>query len=62
MPLEERKRRWRAMMDVVEKDDVLWWRKNFVEALQGGRQPDESRRPSWCPRADPRGRRGGRAN
>jgi len=34
MPLEERKRRWRAMMDVVEKDDVLWWRKNFVEALQ----------------------------
>ena len=33
MPLEERKRRWQAMYDVVEKDDVVWWRHNFVRAL-----------------------------
>jgi hypothetical protein len=31
------------MMDVVEKDDVLWWRRNFVEALQAAKsdQADE---------------------
>jgi hypothetical protein len=23
------------MMDSVEKEDVLWWRRNFVAALQG---------------------------
>ena len=44
MPREERFRRWRAMMDVIEKDDVLWWRRNFVEALQavGNDQPGET--------------------
>ena len=43
MPREERMRRWRAMMDVVEKDDVLWWRRNFVDALQavGSDKADE---------------------
>ena len=33
MPLDERKRRWRAMMDSVEKEDVLWWRQRFTDAL-----------------------------
>ena len=42
MPKDERIRRWRSMMDSVEKEDVLWWRKKFVAALQkaGGDQPD----------------------
>jgi trehalose 6-phosphate synthase len=35
MPKSERIRRWRAMMDSVEQADVVWWRKAFVEALQG---------------------------
>ena len=35
MPKDERIRRWRSMMDCVEKEDVLWWRKSFVSALQG---------------------------
>jgi trehalose 6-phosphate synthase len=33
MPLEERIRRWRSMMDSVENEDVLWWRKKFTDAL-----------------------------
>jgi trehalose 6-phosphate synthase len=33
MGLDERKRRWRAMMDNVEREDVLWWRQRFTDAL-----------------------------
>jgi len=33
MPLKERKRRWRAMMDVLEKHDLTAWRNNFLTAL-----------------------------
>src|ERR671916_2525769 len=29
MPREERIRRWRAMMNNVEREDVLWWRARF---------------------------------
>jgi trehalose 6-phosphate synthase len=39
MPREERVRRWRAMNDSVEKEDVVWWRKCFVDALRG---PDDA--------------------
>lgn len=35
MDLGERKRRWRAMMDNVEREDVVWWRKRFTDALMG---------------------------
>jgi trehalose 6-phosphate synthase len=33
MPKEERIRRWRALNESVERDDVLAWRKGFVGAL-----------------------------
>jgi trehalose 6-phosphate synthase len=33
MPLDERVRRWRALMDGVQEQDVIWWRKRFTEAL-----------------------------
>lgn len=33
MPLAERKERWRSLMQSVEQEDVIWWRRNFVEAL-----------------------------
>jgi trehalose 6-phosphate synthase len=33
MPREERIRRWRALNESVERDDVLAWRKAFVSAL-----------------------------
>lgn len=36
MPREERVRRWRALMDVVEREDVLWWRRRFTSVLIGG--------------------------
>jgi trehalose 6-phosphate synthase len=35
MPKEERIRRWQAMNEIVQREDVVWWRKAFVEALQG---------------------------
>ncbi|CAN5151173.1 alpha,alpha-trehalose-phosphate synthase (UDP-forming) [soil metagenome] len=33
MPLDERKWRWRAMMDSVEGQDVVWWRNCFTGRL-----------------------------
>ncbi|ETI59426.1 alpha,alpha-trehalose-phosphate synthase [Sphingobium sp. C100] len=33
MPLDERKRRWRAMMDSVEQQDISWWREAFTSRL-----------------------------
>lgn len=33
MPLDERKARWRSMMDNIEAEDVLWWRRRFTDAL-----------------------------
>lgn len=33
MPLAERKARWRAMMDCVLEQDVIWWRRKFTDAL-----------------------------
>jgi trehalose 6-phosphate synthase len=35
MPRHERQERWRAMMDNVEREDVVWWRKRFTDALIG---------------------------
>lgn len=35
MPLEERRTRWRRLMDGVLADDVTAWRDRFVQALRG---------------------------
>lgn len=47
MPLLERQRRWRALMDGVAADDVVAWRDSFVhcmeEARDAGLQPREGR-------------------
>src|SRR3954471_14331979 len=37
MPREERVRRWQAMNEVVEREDVVWWRRRFVEAMERAR-------------------------
>ena len=37
MSVEERRRRWRALMDGVEKDDIVAWRDAFVSRLEGAR-------------------------
>jgi trehalose 6-phosphate synthase len=44
MPLEERRRRWRALMDTVERDNVMEWRDDFVRRLEGAHT--ESSAPS----------------
>jgi len=33
MPLDERKARWRALLDNVEQEDVHWWLQRFLDAL-----------------------------
>jgi trehalose 6-phosphate synthase len=35
MPLEERKTRYHAMMEVLRRNDISVWRENFVTALAG---------------------------
>jgi trehalose 6-phosphate synthase len=37
MPLEERRKRWRALMDGVMQDDVVAWRDSFVQCLAEAR-------------------------
>ena len=39
MSREERKARWRSMMDNVEAEDVVWWRTLFTDALMGKDAP-----------------------
>lgn len=45
MPIEERRRRWRGLMDGVEKDDVVAWRDSFVQSLEEARDGAKPRRP-----------------
>jgi trehalose 6-phosphate synthase len=33
MDLPERIRRWRSMMDSIERQDISWWRQTFTDAL-----------------------------
>ncbi|ODV25169.1 MAG: alpha,alpha-trehalose-phosphate synthase (UDP-forming) [Rhodanobacter sp. SCN 68-63] len=35
MPLRERRQRWRAMMDVLEKQDITTWCQSFLHRLTG---------------------------
>ncbi|MGE0596089.1 MAG: trehalose-6-phosphate synthase [Hyphomonadaceae bacterium] len=37
MDVSERRKRWRALMDGVERDNVMAWRDNFVHALETAR-------------------------
>lgn len=46
MPLEERRKRWRALMDGVERDDIMAWRDNFVASLEEARHGATKPRPS----------------
>lgn len=45
MSPEERRRRWRALMDGVERDDVMAWRDSFVTALKEAHAGAGNRRP-----------------
>jgi trehalose 6-phosphate synthase len=38
MPLDERIARWRKLMDNIEAEDVMWWRRRFTDVLEGVRQ------------------------
>jgi len=33
MPLEDRRKRWQAMMAVLPRNSILAWRESFLEAL-----------------------------
>lgn len=51
MPLPERRRRWRALMDGVERDDVMAWRDSFVASLEEARDQNPKRQPTRIARA-----------
>ncbi len=34
MPLDERRHRWRLLMDTIEQQDVRWWLQRFLDALR----------------------------
>jgi trehalose-6-phosphate synthase len=40
MPLAERIRRWRRLMEGIQASNVKVWRDSFVEALRASREPD----------------------
>ena len=41
MSRAERVRRWQALMAGVREQDVRWWLRNFVAALEGEEAPQE---------------------
>jgi trehalose 6-phosphate synthase len=40
MSREERIERWQALMENVQREDVIWWRQRFTDALLGVPGPD----------------------
>jgi trehalose 6-phosphate synthase len=40
MPREERIRRWKAMFENIQNEDVVWWRQRFTQALLGEPVPE----------------------
>jgi trehalose 6-phosphate synthase len=43
MELPERKRRWEALFDNVNREDVTAWRDDFVNALRARPDPNDER-------------------
>ena len=39
MPLAERRRRWKGMMEVLRSNDITHWRTSFLQALRASRKP-----------------------
>ncbi|KRE88718.1 alpha,alpha-trehalose-phosphate synthase [Frateuria sp. Soil773] len=46
MPLRERRRRWRGMMDVLESRDITAWRNDFLDALTAAPAPASIAEPA----------------
>ncbi len=44
MPLEERQRRWVAMMEVIRRNSLSAWRDRFIAALEAAARQSEPRR------------------
>lgn len=42
MPLEERKHRWRKLMDNIEQQDIGWWSRCFTNQLKNVRHDEEA--------------------
>ena len=41
MPIEERKRRWEALIENVRREDVFWWCDRFLTALSAAEAPQK---------------------
>jgi len=44
MPRDERIRRWQALNEGVQREDVFWWLNRFIDALM-----ETGREPAWSP-------------
>jgi trehalose 6-phosphate synthase len=42
MPLAERKDRWKSLIKGIKSHDVMWWRRRFVELLEGVERQDDA--------------------
>ncbi len=40
MPLDERRERWRALDAAVREQDIAWWRRSFLDALDAAVRAD----------------------
>jgi trehalose 6-phosphate synthase len=40
MPLEERRRRWQSLIDGVRREDVFWWCRLFLDALEAAEETE----------------------
>ena len=38
MPLEERRSRWKTLRQSIGEQDVAWWRRRFLDALESARE------------------------
>jgi trehalose 6-phosphate synthase len=45
MTREERIRRWRVMMEGIQRENVVWWRQRFTDALMTAPHMDEAPQP-----------------
>lgn len=44
MPLDERRARWQALDEAVQREDIAWWRRGFLAALDAAGRDDPAAR------------------
>jgi trehalose 6-phosphate synthase len=53
MPKKERITRWQALHDNIRDEDVVWWRRKFVDALQSAGEHAQPAKPESGDKKEP---------